>query len=233
MSEPFKWRGGQVTRIEALTDAVFGFAITLLFVSFDVPQTFDSLLAQIAGFSSFAACFALISLVWYYHYRLFARFDMDDGWTIVLNCILLFVVLFYVYPLKFMFAIIFQFMTGSTAAFSNVETQLPMLMVIYGIGFIAVFAVFSLMYHHAIRQRERLRLTEDDLWYAYEHLATCVTMCAIGFLSIVIALSVPWQLSGILSGTTYGLIGPVVWLVHRKWVEPRRSRVTALAQTSS
>ena len=45
MSE-FKWRGGQVTRIEALTDAVFGFAITFLFVSFDVPNDFDALVRR-------------------------------------------------------------------------------------------------------------------------------------------------------------------------------------------
>ena len=45
----------------------------------------------------------MITLVWYYHYKLFSRFDMDDGWTIFLNSLLLFVVLFYVYPLKFTF----------------------------------------------------------------------------------------------------------------------------------
>ena len=54
MSHQFKWRGGQVTRVEALTDAVFGFAITLLFVAFDVPKSFDAMLAQLAGFVSFA-----------------------------------------------------------------------------------------------------------------------------------------------------------------------------------
>jgi hypothetical protein len=33
----FRWRGRDVTRIEALSDAVFGFAITLLVVSLEVP----------------------------------------------------------------------------------------------------------------------------------------------------------------------------------------------------
>ena len=46
--------------------------------------------------------FAALILVWSYHYRLFSRFDLEDLWTIVLNSVLLFLVLFYVYPLKFL-----------------------------------------------------------------------------------------------------------------------------------
>ena len=32
------WRGGDVSRLEALTDAVFAIAITLLIVTHDVPR---------------------------------------------------------------------------------------------------------------------------------------------------------------------------------------------------
>ena len=33
----FRWRGGQVSRIEAFADAVFALSLTLLVVSADVP----------------------------------------------------------------------------------------------------------------------------------------------------------------------------------------------------
>jgi uncharacterized membrane protein len=227
MADTIKWRGGQVTRIEALTDAVFGFAITLLFVSFDIPQNFDAMLAQLSGFVAFAACFALITLVWYYHYKLFSRFDMDDGWTIFLNSVLLFVVLFYVYPLKFTFAAMFEFITGSGIGFTDVETQLPLMMVIYAAGYIAVFLVFAMMYLHAYRRRFELNLSQEDVFYAQDHVATCLMMCAIGVLSSIVAYAVPWQLAGMLAGFTYGLIGPAQYLLHSKWIRPRRERLLA------
>lgn len=223
-----KWRGGQVTRIEALTDAVFGFAITLLFVSFDVPTSFDAMLRQLQGFLAFAACFALIILVWVYHYKLFARFDMDDGWTIFLNSLLLFVVLFYVYPLKFTFTSMFSFIAGTPTTFSDPEFQMPLMMTIYAIGYIAVFLVFALMYLHAYRQRTVLDLSPDDVFYAVNHVGSCLVMCAIGLLSIVLAWSVHWKMAGMAAGFSYGLIGPAQWW-YAKWVPGWWARRTEFA----
>ena len=39
----FHWRGNEIARIEGLSDAVFGFAVTLLVVSLEVPKTFNEL----------------------------------------------------------------------------------------------------------------------------------------------------------------------------------------------
>ena len=60
----FHWRGDGVSRIERLSDAVFGFAITRLVVSRDAPRTFDDLPATVAGFPAFAAAFTLLVLIW-------------------------------------------------------------------------------------------------------------------------------------------------------------------------
>jgi len=36
----FRWRGGDVSRLEGLSDGVFAVTLTLLVVSLDVPNTF-------------------------------------------------------------------------------------------------------------------------------------------------------------------------------------------------
>ena len=81
-----------VTRLEAFSDAVFGFAITLLVVSLEVPDTFDELMQVMRGLPVFAVTFAILLLIWQEHHNLFKRFPSSDGVTIWLNGALLFVV---------------------------------------------------------------------------------------------------------------------------------------------
>src|SRR5512144_3070514 len=109
----FRLRGGEISRIEGFSDAVFAFAVTLLVVSLEMPRTFHELSAAMKGFVVFAVCFALLIEVWREHYVFFRRYGLQDAGTVWLNAALLFVVLFYVYPLKFLFNIVFAGVTGA------------------------------------------------------------------------------------------------------------------------
>src|SRR4029077_13766622 len=114
-NKQFRWRGHEVSRTEGLSDAVFGLAITLLVVSLEVPRTFAELMYAMRGFGAFAISFTLLFIVWYNQYKFFRRYGLQDDVTMVLNGILLFVVLFYVYPLKFVFTLIVNLFTGGGA----------------------------------------------------------------------------------------------------------------------
>lgn len=90
----FRQRGHRhVARIE-ISDAVFGFSITLLVVSLQVPRTFDDLLRTLAGFPAFALSFALLGGIWFAQYRFFRRYALQDQMTIFSNIVLLFVIVF-------------------------------------------------------------------------------------------------------------------------------------------
>src|ERR671920_1754514 len=77
--ESFRWRGEDVSRIEGFSDAVFAFAVTLLVVSLEVPNTFDELLATMRGFVAYAITGWLLYSVWFDHYIFFRRFGLQDN----------------------------------------------------------------------------------------------------------------------------------------------------------
>ena len=165
--EGFSWRGGDVQRVEGLADAVFGFALTLLVVSLEVPNTFDELLATMRGFFAFAISGWLLYSVWLDHYIFFRRYGLQDNVTLQLSSVLLFVVLFYVYPLKFLFTALMDELLGfSTQVGSSTGAiveeikpgQWPLLVVLFGVGFVVVQLVYFLLYWRAYALRGMLEL---------------------------------------------------------------------------
>ena len=221
-NKKFRWRSHEISRIEGLSDAVFAFAVTLLVVSLEVPKTFDELMAVMRGFGAFAICFALLIVVWFNQYKFFRRYGLQDTLTIVLNTALLFVVLFYVYPLKFVFTFLISMLTGHRAEVrlpggtmgSMVENadQVATMMVIFGIGYIAVFSVFVLLYWHAYRHRSQLELNELEEFDTRTDIRESLLNVAIGVVSISLALFGRGPFAG-LSGMTY-MLTPVVMTMH-------------------
>src|SRR5450432_2431831 len=100
-------RSSEIQRIETFSDGVFAFAVTLLIVSLEVPHSFDELIKTMRGFFGFGISFFLLVFIWQEQHRFFRLYGMDDGGTLRLNISLLFLVLFYVYQLKFLFSLSF------------------------------------------------------------------------------------------------------------------------------
>ena len=167
-TEPyFRWRGGEITRIEGFSDAVFAFAVSLLVVALEVPHTYAGLLEVLHAFPGFVASFALLYLLWSYHYRYFRRYGLEDTFSKWVNAVLLLLVLFSVYPFKFLFGYMFQdlFGSGSHSAHAlqmNTEAELAGLLHIYGLGLAGIFGCYTALYLHAYRLRARLRLTRAE-----------------------------------------------------------------------
>lgn len=102
----FRERGKEILRIEALSDAVFAFSVSLLVVALEVPQNFEELKTILQGAVPFFATVAMIFLFWYQQYKFFRRYGLNDVGTTLLNLGYLAVILFYVYPMKFLFSLL-------------------------------------------------------------------------------------------------------------------------------
>jgi uncharacterized membrane protein len=200
-------RQHESTRIEAFSDAMFAFAATLLVVSLEVPRDFNELLANLNGFIPFALSFAALYFIWIAHTNVFRRYALGDTYTIVLNGILLFTVLFYVYPLKFMATAIVANFTGNAAAVIHAE-QLPTLFMVYGLGWTLVFLMIALLYRHAYASRPELNIDALSAYDAQTHSRHYLAFAAVGVISILLA----WLGIGVkfgVPGFIYALVGPI------------------------
>jgi uncharacterized membrane protein len=176
----FRRRGLAVSRLEGFSDAVFAFALTLLVVSLQVPNTVDELLATLSGFLPFAFSFALFIFIWYQHHTFFRRYGLEDPLTVMLNSALLLVVLFFVYPLKFLFS---RIITTGSLSFDQLRTVFT----IYGLGFTAVFVIFALLYANAYRLRGSLELNTLETFDTVSDIWGNLSIAAVGLGSVALA----------------------------------------------
>jgi hypothetical protein len=184
-------------------------------VSLEVPHTYAELVVAMKGFFAFAICFTMLIQVWYYHYIYSRRYGLQTTYAIVLNAVLLFVVLFYVYPLKFLFTLVIGGMTNGLTVpreqldrmFSSAQ-QVPALMVIYSLGYIAVCVLFSLLYHYAYSKRIELELNEYEALRTIHAVIFQLGFAAVGVVVIVAALLLPVRHAGY-AGILYSLNGVV------------------------
>ena len=224
-------RRHHISRLEAFSDAVFAFALTLLVVSLEVPKSYDELMNLMRGFPAFACCFAVLVGIWVEHNLFFRRYGLQDGYTVLLNSILLFVVMFYVYPLKFMFESGFAYFLAwaGQGVLPMTLGQLARASAIYGLGWIAVFVMFGLLYLHAYRKRHELGLTPLEVFKIKTFAGHHMVSTAVGGVVVLIAVAAP---------RNYAFISPMVfafmWPAHALYGSRRDKKQKAFeAQLSS
>lgn len=226
----FRERGGEVTRMEAFVDAAFAFALTMLVISVGtIPDSIPKLLDALKGTPAFAACFAQIAMFWYAHMTWSRRYGLDDRGSIVLSLVLVFLVLVYIYPLKYMFVSFFGWITSGWLPMVSTQkmtmSDLRTMFVIYGVVFGSMAIVLSLLYVQAWRQRDALELSLDERVATIREIAAGWVMAGVATLSIIVACMLPEQIPRWMTGAP-GMVYMLMWLAGPvpAWVGRRARR---------
>jgi uncharacterized membrane protein len=198
-------RPHEVTRLEGFSDAVFGFALTLLVVQLEAPKSSDELMLLVRASVPFAVTFAMVCYIWWEHNKFFRRYGLQDAWTAFLNSVLLFVVVFYVYPLKFLATALLGGLVGLPfTPFGDARV----VMLIYSVGVLCIFSLLALLYQHAWSRQASLDLTPGEAILLRYGRRAHMLSAGLAAASIVLALVLADELMFV-PGVIYSLMGPV------------------------
>jgi hypothetical protein len=208
-------------------------------VSLEVPHTFDELILAMKGFVPFAICFVILIQVWYYHYKFSRRYGLQTIYTVVLTATLIFVVLFYVYPLKFVFVLAVGGLSGGRTVpadqlqrMIHTTRQLEVLWWIYSAGVIAVYGIFALLYQYAYSKRKELELNE------YETLCTrnaVFSFSGFGGVGVIVAIAAALLPSAYVgyAGLLFCLNAVWGWVAGARFGKRERLAVTRMLASSA
>jgi uncharacterized membrane protein len=232
MNKEFRFRGEEPGRLENFSDAAFALAIALLLISTSAPTNLEQLKKFAWDLIPFSVSIVLIVLIWHEHFVFFYRYGLRNVKVIVLNTIFLIIVLFYVYPLKFLWK--YLLLNPLARAFNQQsiikevsEMARPedtgSLMIIYGIGAASIFLILMLMYRYALKNSDRLQLNKIEEFDTRSSMTTNFLMATVPMLSVILAWifqNSPW--AGMISGFAYFLYTPLMFTYSTRRAKRRK-----------
>jgi uncharacterized membrane protein len=230
--EGFRYRGLETTRLENLSDAVFGFAITLLVITSEVPKNYLELQVSMYGFLGFIFCTMLLLGLWNNHSNFFLHYGLIDQTTKILNALFLFVLLFYVYPLKYLFsymgtvlyALVKKNLGDDSLAFKQAwqvmaEQELSLLewkdlMIRFGLGLFFIYLIIMLMHLHTLRRAKYLQLDDREKYITKTFVRQYFLLMSITVLSMLVVIVFGGEAAPY-SGMVY-MLAAIVLPLHKR-----------------
>jgi uncharacterized membrane protein len=200
-------------RLDAFVDAAFAFAVTLLIVGGgDTPERFSDLSAMLLRAPAFAAAFALIAMFWLGYRDLGRLWPHRDGLSTALSLAIVFVVLLYVFPLRFIMEAALHALSGGWLPGTRLAETLQeqrYLYVAYGAGCLILSVLYASLYRHHRGQGEP---TPDRDLTAAIWIGNWSILAGVSGVSMLLAAAAPDDFASWAPGVIYMVIGPLIGL---------------------
>ena len=204
-------------RLESLTDAVFGIAITLSIFNLSQIASLHSLYKFAFTLPAFIICIGFLYLFWKAHVEFSRVVGFGDGWLQFLNLIFIALIIFYVFPLRFLTLMLTQIIFGQDMQVEMRADQMPELMTYYGLVAFSLYFVMFLMYSRAAKIKNFPAYNSYEIEYLKDMRLHTFIMFSVPLISAATAwlLKENTGLASMLSGLIYFLYIPLnIWFVR-------------------
>jgi len=218
------YRGESPSRLDNLTDAVFGIAITLLLFNISNPNSFTDLISLTKTFPAFLISIGFLILIWSEHSNFTLIYSLNDQVFKLINTLFIALIIFYVYPLRFLSLILTSAFFDINIPVNITGENVPDLMIYYGFVAFALYVTLYLFYRRALNIKLKLQLNDYEVFLTNQMMKRMIIMFSVPMVSIIIAFSFKRTsifLASFLSGMVYCLYVPaiVIWQKRLKKLE--------------
>jgi uncharacterized membrane protein len=208
------YRGENASRLDSLTDGVFGIAITLLIFNLANPNSFQDLLTFTKTLPAFLISISFLFIFWNEHLRFSEIYTINDSLISLLNTLFIGLVIFYVYPLRFLTLFLTNFFFHTNIEVRIQGDQVPFLMIYYGFIAFALYFILFLFYRRASKLKEVLKLNDYEQFYTRSQMKRLaimfsVPLISIGLTAIINPFSFIW--ASVCGGVAYFLYTPFIF----------------------
>lgn len=217
VDDQLTYKGEENTRLNNLTDAVFGIALALLIFNVSDADSFSDLVVFAKSFPAILLSIVLLYLVWKEHVTFTQLFAINGFKLQFLNIIFIALVIFYVYPLRFLTKLLTSMLFKLEIEMKIEGNEIPDLMIFYGSIILCIYFTLFLAYSAVLKENKDL--TNYEIYNTKSQRNRMLVMALVPFISVVISIilqnySLLW--SSVLGGCSYGLYPLFISLWRKK-----------------